>query len=397
MTKNLILMNKDNIVMNINFDEGIYEVKDDMLLPFQLKGKIQEVPPITDGMSRYEITQSIIASNKNRDAVTRFFSSRVLPLTRENAKKLYSLFHFEQLQSDYEKSMIAISCRAVSLQDNYWVRQEGENIKWSDVDIRQNPLNEIVAQVSLHGRSLTLQGEAHTPEMNGQGAYAKAWKRENNELVLYKLGTKIKGDIESQIEVMVSNLLDKTNVEHLHYELKETEGRKASVCSCMTSEDVSILSGLDFISYCNANQLDVEKSISSLYGGSEIYKMWIVDYLISNPDRHGMNWGFFYDANRMEITGLHPLFDHNNAFDEELMKVEDSPYIFSNGMTMKESALYGIKHSDFKITEPIFRSDFLTDEQYESFCGKAKAIGLDLTINKDLDSDMDSDDLFDRF
>lgn len=39
-------------------------------------------------------------------------------------------------------------------------------------------------------------------------------------------------------------------------------------------------------------------------------EMWIVDFLISNRDRHGQNWGFYYDTETMEILGCRPLFDH---------------------------------------------------------------------------------------
>lgn len=52
----------------------------------------------------------------------------------------------------------------------------GEQTMWDEVDLRK----EAVAQVSLHGTSHTLtnKGEeaVRTPELTGQGAYAKAWK-----------------------------------------------------------------------------------------------------------------------------------------------------------------------------------------------------------------------------
>ena len=32
--------------------------------------------------------------------------------------------------------------------------------------------------------------------------------------------------------------------------------------------------------------------------------MWIVDYLISNPDRHLENWGFYYDPTTTDILGF---------------------------------------------------------------------------------------------
>lgn len=39
MSENFLLMDKDDIVMKINFDEGIYNVLNNSLLPYQLKGK----------------------------------------------------------------------------------------------------------------------------------------------------------------------------------------------------------------------------------------------------------------------------------------------------------------------------------------------------------------------
>lgn len=53
---------------------------------------------------------------------------------------------------------MALSCKGISLQDNYWVRLEGDTTSWTDEDIRQNKLNHTIAQVALHGASLTLMG-----------------------------------------------------------------------------------------------------------------------------------------------------------------------------------------------------------------------------------------------
>lgn len=117
---------------------------------------------------------------------------------------------------------IAMTCRAVSVLDPYWLKfDEDPDITWSQADVKQNPLNEIVAQVALHGKSLTLQGSLVTPELTTNGAYAKAWRRHPDGcLWLYKLGAD--GNTESRIEVMCSNLLDKMNVEHVHYEAGKT-------------------------------------------------------------------------------------------------------------------------------------------------------------------------------
>ena len=109
--------------------------------------------------------------------------------------------------------------------------------------------------------------------------------------------------------------------------------------------------------------------------GESIYRMWIVDFLISNRDRHGQNWGFFYDTESMEILGCHPLFDHNNAFDIDFMRDMDAPYQFGE-MTIRQAARKAMEQVDFHFTAPVGREDFITERQYKSFRKRAEYLGL---------------------
>lgn len=375
----MLLMMKDIVVMKINFDEGIYDVVDDKHLPFLLQGALRNAPSYEEDSSKYGETQRMIARDKNKWRIIDWLSSRVLPLSRDNAKKIYSLLKLSQRQDEYYKARIALMCRAVSLQDNYWVKSENDRRQWKDVDLRTNHLNEVITQVSLHGSSLTLQGELTTPELTGQGAYAKAWKREpDGYLWLYKKGSK--DPTESRIEVMVSNLLDKCNVKHIHYELAESSGGIEGTvlccrCKCMTTDKINILPAMDFNSYCLRNGLNFTDECLKIDADS-IYKMWIVDYLTANRDRHDMNWGFFFDCDENKILGCHPLFDHNNAFDRDFMSNDDSPYQAVEDMTMKEAAMLAMNHVDFHFTGNITREDFITDRQYECFLRRAKQLGI---------------------
>lgn len=396
MAKDMILMMKDEPVMVINFDEGKYEIVNEKLLPFEIQNKILPPYPEKENYTKYDIIEITKISRKNWITVIDFLSHRVLPLTRGNAKKIYQLFNFNQLQDDVSKAKIAIVCRAVSLQDNYWLKLEDDNKCWADVNLRENHLSEIVAQVALHGSSLSLTGIPHTPELTSLGAYAKAWIRENDGLYLHKLGAPTSnehknngepqvGTWESKIEVMVSNLLDYCNVNHLKYEAgsstKITTGESFYTCrcKCMTTEDVSILSGMDFTSWCNVQNINPFKKALEIDADS-IYKMWIVDYLISNRDRHGLNWGFFYNCNTMEILGCHPLYDHNNAFDIDTMLDKDRPYLYNNEMTMRQAAKEAMNYVDFYFTKEFTREDFLTDRQYKSFMERAKELNIPVKI-----------------
>lgn len=371
--RDLCLMTKDELVLVVNLDEGKFDIVRDKLLPFTLKGRLREVPSFESVTSKYEDIQRQVAIRKNQEAITSWLSNRVLLLSRTNAKWLYNALKLEQVQTETEKAKVALLCRAVSINDTYWVKLGSDTATWSDVNLRTNPLNEIIAQIALHGKSLTIQGSLTTPELTTHGAYAKAWRRhEDGSLWLYKKGHN--GDMESRIEVMVSDLLDKMNIQHCHYEAGKDDGHYVCMCPAMSTEDKAILYGTDFISYCNVNGKNPDSEMLRI-DKEMIYKMWVVDYLIANRDRHGQNWGFYYDSKTMEILSCHPLYDHNNAFDIEWMKDPDADYQFGN-MTIRQAAHKAIREVDIKILNPITRDDFITERQYNCFMSRAKELGI---------------------
>lgn len=379
MAQNMLLMCEDTPVLEINFDTAQYDVLCEKLLPHILKGSaLRRVPGFDEVHSKYEDTQRQLAINHNQSSVVSWCGSRALTLSRKNAKWLYNLLRIDQLTDNATKAKIAIICRAVSVLDNYWLKLSNDKAVWKDMNVRKNPLNEIVAQVALHGASLTLQGSMCTPEFTTNGAYAKAWRRREDGLWLAKIGEQG----ESRIEVMCSNLLDKMTVDHCHYEMGEDNGVPVCLCPCMTTDDMSILSGMDFISYCNKIGKNPDTEMMRI-DADGIYRMWIVDYLISNRDRHGQNWGFYYDSKTTEIIRCHKLFDHNNAFDTAWMQNRDSVYQFGD-MTIREAAKLAMKKVTFGFTAPVQRSDFLTERQYKSFCERADDLGISLLKGKKL-------------
>lgn len=366
-SEDIILMFGDTQVMRINFDYGVYDILSDKHMPYGLRGQIVKVPEESSNMTKYEKAQIRVAERNNQDAVITWLTGRTLLLSRSNAKWIFNALGIPQIETQDNKLKIALVCRAVSVLDKYWVKNENDGAEWKYVDIRSNPLNEIVTQIALHGKSLTFQGSYNTPELTTNGAYAKAWRRVGGKLWLYKLSAN--GNTESRIEVMVSNILDKCNVEHVHYDAGSDDGKYVCMCPCMADEKYSIVPAMEYYSYCNVNGLDFEKEILRI-DKDGYYKMHIVDYLISNRDRHMQNWGFFMDNVTMEIVSLHWLFDHNNAFDTEWMQDKDVKYQCTE-KSLRESAIYAMNRVDFHFTALIERDDFITERQYKSFMERA--------------------------
>lgn len=360
----MYLMLKDTPVLQFDLDKGLFHVMNRELLPLRLR----YIPESDNSFPTYR---------KGYDLLISFLSGRVLNLDRENAKKILNALKLTQSQSPLDRAKIAISVRAVSVIDCFWLKEENEKLSWNDVNVRKVSLSEAVAHIALHGSSLTIEGIPHTPELTGLGAYAKAWIRENDTLLLYKKG--FRGDTESKIEVMVSRLLDKLGISHVPYELTKHENDIVCSCPCIANDELSIASFEDFEFYCNQVGKNAELEIKKM-DSKHFYEMLVVDYLISNADRHGQNWGVYVDNDTGKVIGLHPLFDHNNSFDKERMKdPEGGPCIsMKANKTQREAALYAIQRCNIKVSDAITRKDFLTEEQYLVFKNRAKELNIEL-------------------
>lgn len=373
-SKSTLIMCGDIEVMSFNLTTGKYNIYHEELVPFALKNNFKIVKPYWEIKSDYDDAQRNIAMQHNSRSVMYWLSNRTLLLSRKNAKKLYNAFRLEQQQDEISRAKLSLMCRACSILDNYWIKVEGDSRSWEETNLRHISLNEIVAQVALHGTSLSLQGSIdNTPEFLTNGASAKCWRRyPDGKLWMHKAGDN--GNTEARIEVMVSNILDRCNVEHCHYEETYDDDLYVSACPAMTDDNISIVPGDIFCAYCNRLGLNVELELKRI-DSDGYYKMLVVDYLIANPDRHTQNWGLYYNPNTMELLRMHPLFDHNNAFDIKVMDNENFDSHFGTA-TLKQNALMAIKRCDFHFTQDITRDLFITQRQYDCFMKRAEQLGL---------------------
>ncbi|MBR3645517.1 MAG: hypothetical protein IKN54_03795, partial [Lachnospiraceae bacterium] len=349
---------EDKTILKFDLNNNYYEILFPDLLPLSLRDNLVDTTNVSD----------INVWFNNKNLIAQFFNNRTLSVRRENAKYIMNQLGIRQ-DNDFETKLKAmILCKGLSVTDNYWITQN-ENEKWKDVNLSENPLHETLQQIALFGKSLTITGEVRSPELTGQGAYAKAWYRENGELYLFKASSK--GGDESKREVLASNILDCFNVPHVKYELAEKDGMVLCKCKNMNYKHSSIVDSVEFDIWTTRKGLNFYEEVKKI--DSELfYKTIVVDYLISNSDRHSGNWGFFMDNRTGKIVCMHPLFDHNNAFDPNFMNDPSGGICqLIPGKNQKEAALYAIKHCDFFCIRPITESMFYDKKMYESFMSRA--------------------------
>ena len=360
---------EDTNVLKFNTSERIYEIQNASLLPFSLRNNIVD----TRSLATKNDNEKLNILFHNQETLSYFFYNRTLSVNRENAKYIMNQLHIKQ-NNDFETRYKAmILCKALSVSDNYWITNDVKE-QWKDVNLKSNPLHETLQQIALFGNTLSITGKLHTPELTNQGAYSKAWYRENDELYLYKASTI--GGNESEREVLASKILDCFNIPHVPYELTKKEDKLVCKCANMNLENTSIVDAVEYDVWCSKkgkNVFDEAVKIDS----DVFYKTIIADYLLSNSDRHLSNWGFFMDNKSGEIIRLHPLFDHNNAFDKNFMREPNGGHCqLIPGKTQKEAALYALKRCDFRCIKPVTKDMFFDKEMYQTFMSRACELGL---------------------
>ena len=150
---------QNTTVMSYDIDEGYYKIYHENLLPFIIRGAVQDTTLISDNAKSIAKIQA-----ENINALTEFYTNRTLSLNRENAKFILNQLGLSQKSNLDTKQKIMNFCKALSVADDYWITED-ENEKWENVNLRDNPLHETLAHIALYGKSLTVTGKIRTPEL----------------------------------------------------------------------------------------------------------------------------------------------------------------------------------------------------------------------------------------
>ena len=242
-------------------------------------------------------------------------SSRVVPPDRKYAKEILNSIGAKQAVTDRDRAAIAISFHGLSLTDVYWIKLNREKVSFDDLSLFRHSLSGAFADVSLNGRSLTVQNaELIKPndaagDIGTQGVAPKAWVRENGTFYLLKNGD----ERDVQAELLASKIVRCFSVDSVAYEPSSFKGKQVSQSRIVTSEQESLVSMEAVDVYCVNHELDRDAFV--LKKDAYAYHMMnLIDYLVGNTDRHWGNWGFLVSNDTNKLKKLYPLMDFNKSF-----------------------------------------------------------------------------------
>lgn len=324
----MLLMNEDRAVLQFSLDDITLQVLDNEFLPYQLKDWLKDTDFSTvEGMKR---------SVYQFDVFKDFLLGRLLSFSRENVKAILNSISGTQSSSIAEKLKLVVMCRALTMIDNFWIKEEEENITFSQVNLRKVKLGDAAFSIAIDGKVISATNSVLDPEITTSGMFAKTWYRGEEGIQLWKTD-KTPEKVNTKAEVMVSQFLDDIGVSHVRYEYKKVNEVLLAVCDSISSDDVSLVTAQAVRDWCRHIGKDFYEWLFASYK-QDFEQMVAIDYIIANTDRHWENWGFLVDNKTNCIIQMAPLYDHNQALIADYFGTEIDDLIYEPlNCTMWES------------------------------------------------------------
>ena len=364
-----ILMNKNTAIMLVEYNttfngiENIYDIYNIEYAPLSISN-----------------ANKTLGANLLKQ-INDWFKGRGIPSWRKDLEKLLEKLNVSSKEELLNKSY------ALSLSDQYWLKEENSNVKWQDINFFTNDFEyEAYLEASLDSSSnlTTSKDKAilRSPNNTTDGMLQKGWIIENGKRILVK-GTYTSSREEPFNEWLASQISKRLGFYYCNYLVEWTDKTKLiSKCENFVSEDEEIISAYDvFKSEKKPNNInDYEFYIQVLEkhnvpnARKNVEDMFILDYLMLNTDRHLKNFGVIRNVNTLEWVRTTPIFDTGQSMEcdkylDEINFSYGTGKFFTNTNKNYEDILKVIGKSIVNID--IKRLDGLCDE-YHSLLEKYK-------------------------
>ncbi len=237
---------------------------------------------------------------------------RVIPKNRAYVDSLLSSMG---LSMNRPMDVIRLS-KGLSLNDCYWVTEEGFNGMFDQYNLFDNNFSRILGQIAFTGFGSSHRSTiSSSPEFTTNGMLPKCWRRERGVIRLYKGGTEGASNTgnEPYSEFYAYQIAEILRINAIPYQLAKWKGRLCSICELFTSKDLAFIPVGRLVKNGGMKAVrEYYEKLGEKYVQS-LNDMIVFDALIYNVDRHFGNFGFLVDSHSNQIVAPAPLFDHGNS------------------------------------------------------------------------------------
>lgn len=245
-------------------------------------------------------------------SLSRWIRHRTIP---KNRAYVHALLAKCGLNLNRPMSIIAV-CKGLSLNDSYWIVEEGFEGSFDKYNLYENRFSQILGLVAFTGYGSSNRTSLESsPEFTTNGMLPKCWRRVNGKVLLYKGGTSGTSNTgnEPYSEYYAAQVAQAMGIDAIGYGLSKWKGVLCSTCELFTSKDYAympighIVTEGGFVAVLDYYQQLGEAFVQTFRD------MLVFDAVVCNTDRHFGNFGLMIDNATNTIARPAPLFDHGNS------------------------------------------------------------------------------------
>ena len=246
------------------------------------------------------------------EGIAKWLKHRTIP---KNRAYVHNFLSKCGLNINRPMTIIKVS-KGLSLNDCYWVVEEGFEGTYDKFNLYDNRFSQVLALIAFTGYGSSIRTSlASCPEFTTNGMLPKCWRRKDGKIMLYKGGTSGASNTgnEPYSEYYAAQIAKVLGINAIEYGLSQWKGELCSTCELFTSKEYSFLPVGRVVTSGGMKAVrEYYEKLGQTFVDA-LNDMLVLDAIIMNTDRHFGNFGFIVDNKTNKIVASAPLFDHGNA------------------------------------------------------------------------------------
>jgi len=217
--------------------------------------------------------------------------------------------------------LLLAKCYGLSLSDQYWICPGNSGLRWENVNFFDNDFSKDVGELLFgHEPADPANISLMSPDNTSDGWLRKKWVIAEGKRYLMKGGSGFMKQ-EPFNEIIASAIMRRLNIPHVPYTLIIDKSKPYSLCENFVTPDTELIPAWRVHEHFKKNNHD--SNMTHLLCSCEklgipnvramLDRMLVLDYIISNEDRHYNNFGFVRNAETLEWLGPAPVFDSGTS------------------------------------------------------------------------------------
>ena len=250
----------------------------------------------------------------DRGELNKWWTDRSIPASRSGVREALETLNLN------DTKILLVRCFGLSLSDQYWICPAGAELIWEKINFFDNSFSDDMGDVLFGKPKKNEDFDFSSPDNTSDGYLKKRWKIINGKRCLIKGGSNLERQ-QPFNEVIASKIMDRLNINHVSYNIIWEDGEPYCVCEDFVTRDTELVSAWRIV------QTQKKDNSTSVYqhfvncckslGAADVVpaldRMLVLDYLISNEDRHLNNFGLLRNAETLEWIGFAPIYDSGSS------------------------------------------------------------------------------------